>query len=268
MCAASQLQLRVAVYCDRCDTDARSRAREIAEQLSLPVVTATDDAAAMFDLYLVVTDDRLTIRDVAQPRSRPMVIDFSINPPELRRGAESIRRQPLARAVGIGRGPVALIDATAGLGGDAFLLARWGCVVTAVERSTVLHALLADALRRAATCSMKSVREASQRISLSLGDARTVLGRGAKDRRWDVAFLDPMYPERTKSAASRKELKVCRMLVGDDADAAELLDIARRSVRKRVVVKRHRHAPPLAPDPSHSHHGRSVRYDVYPVIEP
>jgi 16S rRNA (guanine1516-N2)-methyltransferase len=42
-----------------------------------------------------------------------------------------------------------VIDGTAGLGKDAFVLAGLGCKVTLVERHPVVVALLADGLARA-----------------------------------------------------------------------------------------------------------------------
>ena len=61
------------------------------------------------------------------------------------------RGQPLAKAMGLtdGRTPT-MVDATAGLGRDAFLLASLGAQVTLIERSEKMHALLADGLARAA----------------------------------------------------------------------------------------------------------------------
>jgi 16S rRNA (guanine1516-N2)-methyltransferase len=51
--------------------------------------------------------------------------------------------------------------------------------------------------------------------------------------------------------------------VGDDPDAGELFEAACRAARKRVVVKRQLHAPPLGPDPDTTRRGTRVRYDVY-----
>ena len=56
------------------------------------------------------------------------------------------RRDPLARAAGFARGSVpTIVDATAGLGRDAFLLATLGAQVTLLERSAEVHDLLRDA---------------------------------------------------------------------------------------------------------------------------
>ena len=79
----------------------------------------------------------------------------------------------------------------------------------------------------------------------------------------DVVYLDPMFPLRKRSALAKKEMRVLRRLVGDDEDAGELLEVARRAARRRVVVKRTPEAPPLAAAPTMSYRGKLVRYDVY-----
>jgi len=80
----------------------------------------------------------------------------------------------------------------------------------------------------------------------------------------ETIYMDPMFPaKRRQSSAVRKELKWLRDLVGDDADALELLEIARRTATQRVVVKRPDHAAPLVPRPNGSIAGKLVRYDIY-----
>ena len=79
----------------------------------------------------------------------------------------------------------------------------------------------------------------------------------------DVVYLDPMFPPKQKSALVKKEMRILRQLVGDDADAGELFELACALARQRVVVKRLRHAEPLAPNPTHSHRDKTTRYDVY-----
>ena len=99
------------------------------------------------------------------------------------------------------------------------------------------------------------------------GDARGVLKQNSGLRpnslHPDVIYLDPMYPTRGKSALSKKEMQICRKLVGDDTDIDSLMTVAMETACKRVVVKRHPHAPPLAPKPSICFKGKKVRYDVY-----
>jgi 16S rRNA (guanine1516-N2)-methyltransferase len=99
---------------------------------------------------------------------------------------------------------------------------------------------------------------------LPVGDARAILP--TLDPAPDVIYLDPMFPpKRRRSAAVSKELRLLRLLAGEDSDAHELFEVARRVARQRVVVKRPDHALPLAPRPTVSYGGKLVRYDVYRV---
>jgi 16S rRNA (guanine1516-N2)-methyltransferase len=168
------------------------------------------------------------------------------------------RRQPLARA--LGRKAHRVVDATAGLGEDSFLIASLGLGVVALERSPVVAALLADGLRRARAHPRHAT--VARRIELVEADARQWL-RACRNLP-DVVYLDPMFPaRRRRSALPVKELRALRELVGDDADAAELLASARAAALQRVVVKRPGYADPLGGRPDLSYKGKLVRYDVY-----
>lgn len=164
------------------------------------------------------------------------------------------RSDPLARALAVpARGPWRVLDVTGGLGRDAWLLASLGCDVIVVERHPVVAALLADGLLRAAADPVAA------HIQLRVGDAREV----AADLHCDAIYLDPMFPERTKSALVKKEMQAFQALVGDDDDAATLLCWARQQARSRIAVKRPRLAPTLFGVPSHALVGKTVRFDVY-----
>jgi 16S rRNA (guanine1516-N2)-methyltransferase len=102
-----------------------------------------------------------------------------------------------------------------------------------------------------------------ERIALWQGDSRDVLRAMPPTDAPEVVYVDPMYIPQGKAALVKKEMRICRMLVGDDLDAGELFDAARAVAQQRVVVKRHRQAPPLAPGVSVSLRGHVVRYDVY-----
>jgi 16S rRNA (guanine1516-N2)-methyltransferase len=168
-----------------------------------------------------------------------------------------VRRIPLVRAMGDRVRTVA--DATAGLLGDAWLLALAGLEVTAFERSPLVAALARDGLARAAR-DPRVDPAALARIALREGDARGRLG----DAAFDAVLVDPMFPPRRRaSALPGKELRVLRVAVGDDPDAGDLLAAARRSARLRTVVKRSDDAPELAPGPDVRIEGRTVRFDVY-----
>lgn len=164
-------------------------------------------------------------------------------------------RQPLARAFGLHRrGKPRVLDATAGLGRDSAVLAGLGCHVTLLERSPVLHAMLADTIASfGASCPLKL---------LACQDARHYWADHPE--RHDVVYLDPMYPERGKVALAKKEAQLLRALAGEDLDADALLAPAMDHALERVVVKRHPKADWLAGrKPSHSLAGTRARYDVY-----
>ena len=175
--------------------------------------------------------------------------------------AGASRRDALARAAGFGKGTVpTIIDATAGLGRDAFLLAVLGAQVTLIERSPGVHDLLRDALARAGAESPKLAAVVA-RMTLMAGDARDLL----PGLRADAVIVDPMHPPRTNSAEVKQEMRLLRELVGTDPDALELMQAALAADCKRVVLKWPLRAAPLEGlrKPSHSITGKTVRYDVF-----
>ncbi len=187
---------------------------------------------------------------------------------ELKRRIGAGRRQPIARAVGLhkpvlpGDPPLKILDATAGLGRDGFTLAALGAAVTLAERNRTVCALLHDAHRRA--LESPATREAAGRIEIIESDARAVLATGTEDHRWDVVFLDPMYPDDGKAALPSKEMQILRDLTDGDDDADSLLAPALACARVRVVVKRPPKAPWLAGEqPSMSIGSTQLRFDVY-----
>lgn len=169
--------------------------------------------------------------------------------------------QPLARAAGLKPGlRPTIIDATAGLGVDGFILASLGCEVTLIERSPVMGALLADGLQRAAD--HPAIRDIVGRLRLLFGNAGEIITSLAE--RPATIYLDPMYPHRHTSALNKKEMRTIRVLVGDDQDAGALLETALASATNRVVVKRPKGAPELiARRPSHIIEMKNSRFDVY-----
>lgn len=172
------------------------------------------------------------------------------------------RKQLLARALGLKSGTALhVVDATGGMGRDAFTLAALGARVTLIERQAPVCALLRDACRRALEASQAQIRAAAERIDIVETDARVWLSSAA---RYDAVYLDPMYPEDGKSALPQKEMQLLRELSGGDADADELLQAALRGCGKRVVVKRPLHAAPLAHTPPHAvMRGTQARFDIY-----
>lgn len=247
----------------------QSRAAQLAAELDLPLVDADAGTA---DLLLTVTAERLELRYLQRGGPGPLYVDFVAGPLGYARRLN--RFGLLFQAVGFRSGRPTVLDATAGLGRDAFRLAYHGCRVTAVERSPVLFALLQDGLERAAH-EPEIQERLGDRLRLLHADARDILrqlaqygGNAGGDEATlvdapDVVYLDPMFPPAKKSALVKVELRTLRHVVGDDPDGGQLFELARAVARQRVVVKRHRHAEPLAPNPTHSHADKTTRYDVY-----
>jgi 16S rRNA (guanine1516-N2)-methyltransferase len=176
--------------------------------------------------------------------------------------ARGIRSLPVVRSMGDRVRTVA--DATAGLLGDAWLLALAGFVVTAFERSPVVARLVRDGLRRAAA-DPRVDRAALARLRFEEADAAAALD-AAGPGSFDAVLVDPMFPpKRRESALARKDVRLLRAAVGDDPDAAALLAAARRAARVRVAVKRADDSPPIegAPEPDVRFEGRTSRVDVY-----
>ena len=177
--------------------------------------------------------------------------------------------QDIAKAVGVsGAYKPAVVDATAGLGRDAFVLATLGCQVVAVERNPVVAALLEDGLKRAALNT--EVAGIVSRITLVHQASHDYLQSCAEQAvKPDIVYLDPMFADDAKGSAQvKKDMQAFRSLVGADNDADALLDLALAAARCRVAVKRGRKAAPLANRaPGYALTGKSNRFDIYPLAK-
>jgi UPF0341 protein NMC1528 len=159
-------------------------------------------------------------------------------------------------------------DATGGLGRDSFVLASLGLKVQTFEQNPAVACLLSDGLNRAGQS--EETREIAQRITLHFGNAVDLMQELATQKgRPDVVYLDPMYPERRKTAAVKKEMAYFHDLVGAAQDEAELLDVALDTAKKRIVVKRPRLGEFLdGRKPAYQYTGKSTRFDVYLPTRP
>lgn len=196
--------------------------------------------------------------------------DLTAMLPRLRQ--DRLGRELLVRAARVrGVGSPTAVDATAGLGEDSLLLAAAGFTVTMYERDPVIAALLRDALERAA--GVPRLADAVGRMTLVEGDSvaglrelGAALASGAGSAP-DVVFLDPMFPERTKSAAVKKKFQLLHRLERPCDNEAELLEAALAARPRKVVIKRPPKGPLLAGvRPSYQVTGKAVRYDV--IVSP
>ncbi|MBK4785080.1 MAG: 16S rRNA (guanine(1516)-N(2))-methyltransferase RsmJ [Pantoea sp. Pent] len=221
-----------------------------------------DDSAT---LALVLTTQHLELRKVDEPKLGGIFVDFVSGAMAHRRKFGGGRGEAVAKAVGIkGDYLPDVVDATAGLGRDAFVLAALGCRVRMLERHPVVAALLEDGLRRGYEDAEIGgwLRERLTLLHVVSQQALSDIMPAP-----DVVYLDPMYPHWQKSALVKKEMRVFQSLVGPDEDADALLEPARRLVKKRIVVKRPDYAPPLAGVATQSAVvTKSHRFDIYPPL--
>ena len=193
-----------------------------------------------------------------------LYIDFASPSNTFRRLHGGGNGQPIAKAVGLKTYglPLTVIDATAGLGQDAFVLACLGCKVTMIERNPNISALLTDALQRGSQ--IPAIAGIMHNLELMVGDALLILNNLPISAYPDVVYLDPMFPIRTKTALVKKEMRAIKDIVGEDLDEDNLLPLARNIAKRRVVVKRPRIAGFLANQQPHSSYvGKANRFDIY-----
>lgn len=205
------------------------------------------------------THGRLALRHAEVPND-PGLYSTLLDAKTLTARLAGGRKSPLARALGLHRhSPVSVLDATAGLGRDAATLAALGCSVMALERQPALYALLLDA--------QNTIQNLETRPGwwpnwqgIAQADARDWLtGQSAC---FDTIYIDPMFVSPRRKAAPQKAMAWLAALAGADADTPALLATARQYARRRVVVKQHNRAQPLAP-PDVQMQGRAIRFDIY-----
>ena len=174
------------------------------------------------------------------------------------------RGQNLAKAVGFKFNKNrTIIDATAGLGYDAFILASLGANVTLIERSEKIYDLLKAAILEAKLYGGE-ISKIVNRMNLLFGDSKDILPNIAPE----VILIDTMYKDRKKSALVKNDMRLVREVVGSDSDHVELINVALNNASKRVVIKQPRYAETLDNIKGCSHQilGKTIRYDVYVTI--
>jgi 16S rRNA (guanine1516-N2)-methyltransferase len=232
--------------------------KALATELGLPLIKKANKD---YEFLLRFTSQGLGLEPV-DGRCGAVRVDFTEGKARHRRMFGGGKGQQIAKAVGL-KGAVYphVLDLTAGLGGDAFVLASLGCKVAMAERQPVVRALLKNGLERGELDF--DVGEIVASMKLLVGNALSVM-QAWRDDAPQVIYLDPMFPHSRKSAQVKKEMAVFRDIVGEDADADGLLAPALALASHRVVVKRPRIAPFLdQKKPMFSLEGKANRFDVY-----
>ena len=234
--------------------DEKNRLQQAADKWSLPVTEVQPEGLAV-----IIEEGKLSVKDFAEPKQLGVFVDFLSGSSLYRQQHGGGKKEPIAKAIGVkGADTPAVLDATPGLGRDAFVLASLGCRVVMMERSPVVAALLEDGLIRLA----EQEPDFARRFRLVHGNS--IEKMVSLDEDIDAVYLDPMFPHRKKSALVKKEMRVFQQLLGSDDDADGLLAPARALAKQRVVVKRPAYAEPLAGvPPTMAIESKKHRFDVY-----
>jgi len=246
-------------------------AQQLAQKINLPLQLPNDrtDTTQCDKTWQLQTGEH-TLR-VVRPDGLAMSVDFINSKAQRRSNENDILQQPLSKALGIKtfqkrneRLPT-VVDGTAGLGQDAWLIARLGCKITLIEQSPVLGALLDFALQQA--LKHPEYESTAQLLSIKNTNAAQYL-IDHTDIGADIVYLDPMYPARRKQALVKKEMQLLHDLVGPDNNGPDLLTNALKHARYRVIVKRPKGAATLTGTDEWSGQLTSVsspntRFDIY-----
>ncbi len=166
---------------------------------------------------LLVDESHLALQLCGRKVPGAVSVDFGAAGMRYRRLAG--HNELLGRAVGVGKKQtLSVIDATAGLGRDSFVLADLGAKVRLCERHPVVAALLAAGLASGGATADAWLNTVLARMSLVAGDVRELPQQELVAT--DVIYLDPMFPQRDKAAAVKKEMALFQFLLQDEPEDA------------------------------------------------
>jgi 16S rRNA (guanine1516-N2)-methyltransferase len=240
---------------------AQASCRQLADHLQLPLVSLEQTKG--YPYVLAFTEQGLALQQTGAKAAGPVLVNFDA-------GASGHRRkfgggELIVKAVGGNKSQLpSVLDATAGLGRDSFVLACANYSLQLCERSPIVAALLADGLLRAEQGGDMDLQQIVRRMQLHHQDALAYLRNEGHANPPDVIVIDPMFPESKKSALVKKDMRAFHTVVGADADSDQLLNAALECARHRVVVKRPKKAEWLAGEkPNFSVAGKAIRFDIY-----
>ncbi len=228
------------------------KAKALSKALQTTLVTEPDEAGG---LYLCAGAEGLSLTD----GTLSLLVDFAREQKRLTAG--NLPHEMLVRACRVkGKKHPLVVDATAGLGEDSILLAAAGFSVRLYEYNPVIAALLCDGLERAAQTS-----ELAETVArMELHDEDSVAALPDLPQPPDVVLLDPMFPQRQKSALVKKKFQLLQRLEQPCENGAALFDAAVKAKPKKIVVKRPVKGKTLTDKkPDHSLIGKVIRYDCY-----
>lgn len=227
------------------------KAKKIAERLNIEIITNNKEK---FDILLSMDESGLALVS----DNMKLYGDFSKSIKRLKQS--NLQKEMLIHAVKIKgeKENLIAIDATAGLGEDSILLAAYGYNVELYEKNPIISELLKDAMERAEKIS--ELKDIIGRMKVHNEDS--IIAMQNLKYKPDIILLDPMFPERTKSALIKKKFQILHKIENPCSDENEMLSSAIKANPKKLVIKRPLKGEYLAGvKPDYSLKGSSIRYD-------
>ncbi|MBV1885222.1 MAG: class I SAM-dependent methyltransferase [Gammaproteobacteria bacterium] len=248
----------------------RSMAEQLSAQESVSIIeTLPHPDSSEAGLRINFEAQGVSIQGFGEYATNKVQVDFVGGSLSRRSQHKHLHGEMVAKAVGIKKHPNSKVfDATTGLARDSFILATLGCQMDMMEQSNIIACLIVDGLKRgqdenelAATMARMNFKQGN---SLDYMQAQ----RDNELLRPDVVYLDPMFPDRQKTALAKKEMRLFQLFgLDEESDLDLMLEAATRFAKRHVVLKRPLKAAPLNHfRPSHSISGRSCRFDVYVAV--
>lgn len=212
-------------------------------------------------ISLIIKWNEIELYNRDNPKQNPIKVNFTSKKNNYR-CYYITKKELLAKAIGLKNCYFPFVlDLTAGLGIDSFILSFLGCHVIMVERNPIIAALLNDGLYRG--YQDKTIGNwLKKRLHLIFDDSFRFLSK--LTFKPDIIYLDPMYPINKKNSLPKKNMQIFRKLIGKDHDSQNLLNISRKIAKKRIIVKRPRFAHPLSKgNINFTITGKKHRFDIY-----
>ena len=227
------------------------KAKNIAERLNIEIITNNKEK---FDILLSMDENGLALVS----ENMKLYGDFSKSIKRIKQS--NLQNEMLIHAAKMKgkKEKLIAIDATAGLGEDSILLAAYGYTVELYEKNPIIVELLKDAMERAKKIS--ELRDVIERMKVHNEDS--IIAMQKIQFNPDIILLDPMFPERTKSALIKKKFQILHKIENPCSDENELLSSAIKANPKKIIIKRPLKGEYLAGiKPDYSLKGNSIRYD-------
>lgn len=186
--------------------------------------------------------------------AKPIYVDFT----EYNKNSNE-----LIKACGINnKNKINILDCTAGLARDSFIMANNNCNVISIEKNKIIFALLKDGFERGE----KNINISKILNKITLLNCDSIDFLTNTKQLFDCIYLDPMFEDIKKSRLVKKEMQLFHNLLNNEkCDNCTLFNLAIKNAINRVVVKRYIHGDFIVNNikPSFQIKGKTIRYDVY-----